>query len=224
MGGINHAPCGRYLRNSTMISRGLSSAYASLEQSNIAFEDLILAELDGGQFRRPTKVCEHLASSKTQILLAISVCELLRAQMEQENYTDLPAKKQINMSALGKRLSENGIVSEASWEAVSGIMKGGSFYDLLEVIKSRLIDLGEKTDLLATKFKQFCSREHLTLLTAVMEQNLPGNVKVEFAQLYSSWANFHQLFLASSMFSTEVWYAEKGYGSLTATPAASKVA
>ncbi|MFN3692742.1 MAG: hypothetical protein ACK4SL_01415 [Candidatus Paceibacteria bacterium] len=47
MGGKNHQPRGRYLQNSTLMSRSMSLAQIGLELANVALEDLILAELDG---------------------------------------------------------------------------------------------------------------------------------------------------------------------------------
>jgi len=45
MGGINHAPCSRYLNLSTRVSRSLSLAHAELELANVALEDVLLGEL-----------------------------------------------------------------------------------------------------------------------------------------------------------------------------------
>jgi hypothetical protein len=51
-------------------------------------------------------------------------------------------------------------------------------------------------------------------VTRTLEENRPGNIKEAFANLYCAWAKFNQDFLASSLLSTELWYAFNGYGSL----------
>ena len=101
----------------------------------------------------------------------------------------------------------------------SGQMTKGSFH---EVIIPSLLDLFSKsvqgliqlTDDLQGRVienKGSASRGELNL---VLEQNRPGNFKVEFARLYTAWGKFHRIFLASSMLSTELWYAYTLRGSL----------
>ena len=51
-------------------------------------------------------------------------------------------------------------------------------------------------------------------LNELLETNRPGNIKVEFARLYAAWGKFQQVFLASAMCSTELWYRYTGAGSL----------
>jgi len=51
-------------------------------------------------------------------------------------------------------------------------------------------------------------------LNLVLEENRSGNFKQEFARLYCAWAKFQQLFLASSMLSTDLWYRNCGVSSL----------
>ncbi len=70
------------------------------------------------------------------------------------------------------------------------------------------------TQSLITKISALNDAAQKGEVNLVLEENRPGNIKESFACLYTAWAKFQQDFLASSLLSTELWYAFNGYGSL----------
>ena len=52
-----------------------------------------------------------------------------------------------------------------------------------------------------------------------MPKPVEAKAKAEFAKLYTKWNDFRARFLASSIISTELWYAHTGKGSLAPTAA-----
>ncbi len=222
MGGKNHQPCRNYLLVSTKLSRHLSLAYAHLELSNAALENLIIDEL----------MREQTAYERGHYLilmreLYVSIAELrhahdtllrLRAQMKAENFADSPSFGHIDLDAIGAQLHRDGLVSDDAWKHVQTLMKHGGFSEVAEWFEVTLLDLIAASGVLYAKFQNLKPAILQGALSAIVEENRPGNFKIEFAVLYTQWNRFNTTFLASSLLSTELWYATTGKGSL-ASPA-----
>ncbi len=214
MGGMNHQPCGRYLANSTRVSRFMSVAKSNLELANVALEDLILAELDG-QIGDSAPIIGFLDLSKDNLESMTMAMHDLAQQMLDEGYADLPPMKTIDLTMFGREMRAAGLHrSESSWIVIAAMMQNSGFaptlrhhvestkhlVDLTDALKGRIVNAGEAVQ---------CGQ-----LSLALEENRAENFKPEFARLYTSWANFQQEFLASSMISTEVWYHFNQNGSL----------
>jgi len=213
MGGRNHQPCRIYLQNSTRLSRALSCAYRELEHANVCLEDVILAELAGAK-GQIGPIIEHLNTSEAYLAGALSNVEALRVQMQEEGYEELPSLRWVDLGQLGQKLIEEDLTEKQAWRRIQRYMKDGGFYRVLdhfEVLINNLVgythDVTDKIALLDAAAKQ-------GLVERILEENHPGNIKREFARLFTIWAMLHQDFLASSMLSTELWYAFTDKGSL----------
>ncbi len=225
MGGINHQPCRAYLLNSTRLSRAISLAHARLELGNVALEDILIGELAPGQTRQGTPSGLHSALigeidvSTAALHHAQQALADLRRQMDETSFADLPTINKIDLTAIGTDLARHGIVEPAAWKTMHGHMSSGGFYQVLDLFDA---DLGELIDLsqaLSTKFTDVASAVSDGKLTDVVEENTADNFKAEFAKLYTKWNDFRARFLASSIISTELWYAHTGKGSLAPTAA-----
>jgi len=213
MGGINHQPCGAYLRNSTRLSRQLSLAFAHLELANVALEDVIIAELDGENANLGT-VETNLARSLAELDGMSTVVSDLRCQMETNSFKDLPSLRRVDLDAVGISLAKDKRVELDKWNLVCAVMRCHGFYGMLDVFNARIVELKVLTDILlhhVSALGQFATR---VKVVSTLEQNRPGNIRPEFAALYTAWSDFHSIFLASSLVSTELWYAWNGFGSL----------
>ena len=212
MGGKNHQPCSKYLPQSTKLSRSMSLASAELELANVALENIILAELNGEQ-RSRDDLMSHLQLSLASLREAGRVVGDLRHEMKANTYKDLPPLHELDLLEVGTQMAHQGLVELSSWEKMSEIMKQGTFFANLDFFGEMMSDLERKTTNLMMTFGRIKNRK----LSEVAEENQSSNFKASFARLYTAWSSFHAHFLASSLLSTEVWYAFMDYGSLVRT-------
>ncbi len=211
MGGKNHQPCRQYLVISTEMSRALSLAHISLESANVALEDLLLTELNGGKGVTDLIIGNLLSSKKFLGDFGGYIAALI-VKMNEENYADLPPLHKLDISTLGIELSRAGLVQAAAWAKVSGIMKAGTFYAVLSTFEVDRVSLISATDDLIKKVEFLAEHAKNGTVNSVLEENFEGNIKVEFAVLYQRWNTFQNEFLASAMLSTQLWYAHTGAG------------
>lgn len=222
MGGINHQPCRHYLRESTRLSRCVSSARSHFEQGNIALEDIILLELEGKRGSlNPMR--HHLQLSQDFLQSARESLTALESRMWALDYKDLAALHVIDITSLGKDLSDGGLVDAVSWEKMSTLMKESTFFASVRHFHSMLSELSTLTDTLFASVASLGDFADEGTLNSVLEENRAGNIKAPFARLYTAWGLFQADFLASSLVSTEVWYAQNGFGTLALAREAEKV-
>jgi hypothetical protein len=213
MGGINHQPCRTYLAESTRLSRCVSSARSHFEQANIALEDVILLELDG-KSGSAGPIKHHLQLSQDHLLSTLSCLGALKAKMEEMGYRDLPELRAVDLSELGNKLVSSGMAGKQSWDKMSGIMSSQTFYGNVREFETQASALLRLTQDLLSAVSDVTDFADDGKLNEVLEENRTGNFKRQFARLYASWNKFMSDFLASSLISTEIWYAHNGFGSL----------
>lgn len=209
MGGINHQPCSQYLRWSAKLSRAISLARAELDLANVVLEDVIVAELESRRESRDN-LRSHLKNSLTSLRDASRMTSDLRHAMEENGYKDLPTLHTLDLGEIGEQLFQSGMVERQAWDEMTKSMRTGTFFANLDLFIAGIDDLHHKTLVLVVTFGRVQNRS----LSEVAEENQSSNFKNAFARLYTSWSSFHAHFLASSLLSTEVWYAFMGYGSL----------
>lgn len=214
MGGKNHQPCRNFLGNSTRMSLALSAAFIAFEQVNLGLENHLLAELDGTGISYVSDIEQAFGDSRREIVNFRSAIAALLQQMRDENYQELPSVASMNLVHLGTQLREAGIAtSERAWQDVSQMMKGPrGFYAILDTFDEKITSIDRLTTTLGEKMRSAIRSN--TPLADLLEGNGDGNFKVDFAKLYSAWTYLQQLFLASSMLSTEAWYRFTEVGSL----------
>lgn len=222
MGGKNHQPCKHYLLNSTRLSRHLSLAYGHLEFGNAALEDILIIELSAGQdprdaLERYQEIQRELSTSGAELGHAKLALAALRQQMDETGFADLPTLGKIDLGRIGQSLAESGMVSLAAWKEVHELMKGGGFYAMIARFDADIDELSTLNRALQAKFAQLGTPVATGILTDIVEENRPESFKPEFAALYAKWTEMNGLFLASSLMSTELWYAFTGKGTLAPT-------
>lgn len=214
MGGKNHAPCGKYLTNSTRMSKYMSLAFAHLEMANVALEDLILAEL-AGKRGDIDPILDQLSKSKSALVLMDESTSDLRAQMDSESFVDLPSLKTTSLVTLGNHMFERGLhTSPDDWSSIAETMKSKGFYGVLKTIENHIGSLVSQTETLEQSIAATRNLANSGTLNESLEENKSGNFKVEFFTLYATWATFQQQFLASSVISTQLWYTFNQNGML----------
>lgn len=213
MGGKNHQPCGRYLENSTKLSRSLSLAHAQLEIANAALEDVLLRELSN-QIGSLSSLEKCLRESEQFLKESLVVLDMLKKQMEAGSYADLPPTHTLDLSSIGERLAERKIVDLGSWKKMVEVLKQGTFYTVIQHFKGRIVELHNLTQKLNGECLKLTKHVELGEVNLVLEKNYDGSIKNTFGQLYTAWSSFSQEFLASSLISTEIWYRHSDYGSL----------
>lgn len=216
MGGKNHQPCRNYLEESIKLSRALSNAYIELEKANVSFEDLLLQELNN---ENTSGGIEKIVASSNQsykyLDYALDECANLRAKMVENDFVNLSTLATIDLNQLGLCLANQGIVEYEAWKTIAFKMQNGGFESTLTYIEQSIYSLKGKNYDLKKGFERLKDIVKFGDITEILEENLPENIKPQFAKLYTAWTKFNQEFLASSLISTELWYAENGYGSLT---------
>ncbi len=214
MGGINHQPCKHYLRESTALSRCVSLARSQFEQANIALEDILLLELDKKQ-GSINPIRHHLQLSQDYLHSALVCLVALKTKMHDLNYQDLPPLHTIDTDQLGQHLATQGIVDDCSWNKMARLMKNSTFFANIKEFELQVHLLLKNTSMLLVSVDQLGDFADDGTMHNILEENRQGNIKIFFAKLYTAWNLFQADFLASSILSTEVWYAHNEYGSLT---------
>lgn len=213
MGGKNHQPCKKYLPDSTEISRELSLAYAELELGNVVLEDLLLAEVNGGR-GSVDGILESLGASSEALERTVTIMHSLRERMDEFDFVDLPTLRSTDLVDLGERFVSDGLVTVEAWSVVSRAMRDNGFVTMLAFLESRVRELVALTRNLSEAVKVLRPAAATGMVTLILEENRRGNLKPAFAKLYCAWSSFNQVFLASSLLSTELWYSFTGRGSL----------
>lgn len=218
MGGQNHQPCNRpqtsYLRFSTKMSRDLSIARTHMETANVHLEGVLLGELEENRGGALWKILDQLTMSNNSLKEMQDTIMLLREDMDANAFEDLSTLHSANLEEIGIEFSSAGIVEDDAWNSVVDIMCEHGFYGVLDFFDQEISSLRQKTEELNSAIRNADSAARAGQLNLVLEQNQPANFKVQFAQLYSAWHRFQQIFLASSMLSTELWYRYCDVGSL----------
>lgn len=210
---MNHQPCNRFLGRSTQMSRALSVLGISLEQTNVELEDALLSEMRGN---KPSLV-KMLASCqvmKKNSLAFLSSVDMLRKQMDELYYEDLPAVNSKALEISLANLIEAGLAEKSEIDQILKTMRTGSFYSVLDLFvqHAEFVDICISELQNQTKLCYGFSKK--TGLEKQLEENLEGNLRVTFAKLYTSWHKLHRLFLASSMVSTDAYYLSIGVETL----------
>jgi hypothetical protein len=225
MGGINHQPCRAYLPNSTALSRALTLANAHFLLSNVALEDIILNELGIGDIAEPEAIIRNLGNSRTELSKMKSSIHNLRVQMRENDFKDLATAGDTNLTKLGLQFHIYGLhVPNSDWAIAATTMAHVGFTGMLDIFDQRIDELDTLTELLTAKVGSWIQQTNVGERHVALEENEPTNFKVEFAQLFTAWASFQQIFLASSLISTELWYRDQNLGSLIGEPAFAQMA
>lgn len=223
MGGKNHQPCSGYLGNSTRLSRHFSLALANLEMANVDLEDVILVEL-GGETGSLEPMMTKLDHSLVELDNMADAARSLRTQMDAEGFQDLPSLCTVDIDAVGVSLARDKRVDLEQWSTVCDIMRHRGFYGMIDVFDERIAELKALCQCLLDQVKVLAPAAKSGDIARVLEENRVGNIRPAFAAVYSAWTDFHALFLASSLVSTELWYAWNGRGSLSVDAAAARAA
>lgn len=219
MGGKNHQPCGAYLQNSTRMSMSMSLAFMALERGNVFLEKMILTELDG-KTGDVENITQALDESVQNLIAMRDDIKVLRAQMDSMDYTDLPTLSTMNLTLLGKSLAADATHQDyAAWTRASEVYERGGFSEMLMEFDSYIDQIEQDTKMLAEQISALQSKAETGEMHMVLEGNQEGNFRPTFARLYTTWALFQQIFLASSLISTESWYQFNNYGSLSSSSA-----
>jgi len=198
-----------------MLSRALSSAFVQMELANVSLEDLIISEITNTPTSKSTRlIVERLSESLHEIRNAQRSVVALGQSMTEKSFTDLPTLASVDLPEIGRRLTLEGMVSAEAWAEVSSIMRTVGFRGMLVQFGDMIAQIHAQTTDLITCIEAVENHAREGTMTLVLEENKVGNFKVEFAQLYHSWTRLQQLFLASSMRSTELWYRFNRFGSL----------
>lgn len=215
MGGINHQPCGEYLVKSTELSRALSLANARLNLGNVALEDLLLVELKGSP-GTIDEIIVNLDGSLQALASAQQAVTGLRQQMDEIGYIDLPPLTTLDWEMIGESMIRQGQSDHQAWNVALKTIRTGGFYRMVDLFEARISQLISETSILRDQIKALETVARDGKVNLVLEENRNGNIRPQFACLYTSWTSFSQVFLASSLISTEIWYAFNRNGSLVA--------
>jgi hypothetical protein len=218
MGGKNHQPCSKYLYNSTMLSLAMSQAGIAIETANVHLEQTLLAEMPGG----PAKITEigqvnfpdAIATTIEKMTTIGDRIGMLRAQMKELYYEDLPTITSDTLDDFGAKLASNGMVNQAAYQLILETHREGKFYAVLDLFDTKLKIALAAANTLAAKATVAMEAANSGRLTAELEENGDGNVRPQFAALYTAWGDFNDVFLASALLSTEAFYLAEGHGSL----------
>ena len=208
---MNHQPCNRYLDLSTKLSRLVSLTTIHIETANVHLEDILLVELSGSQ-SGIEPIISSLSQVEQDIQEAMNISAAMRQHMDDLGYEDLSSLHSLDAERVGENLASAGLVEKDAWDKMSNLMKNGTFYANIrnfDASFARTVELVNEVKEVFLKLRHRAGDIH-----CIAEKNQDGNFKVSFARLLTHWTRFHAEFLASSLVSTEVYYASFGAGSL----------
>jgi hypothetical protein len=214
MGGKNHQPCNRFFSNSTQLSLAHSLVGIQLEKTNVRLEYELLAEMEGKK-ANISNILVGVAAFKHALSSLTDKVEILRLQMKAEHYVDLPTINSPMLDIAGRKMADRGMISWPAFVNALAIYRKGSFYSMLDLFDGHVSHLEELADKLAAKMEKCSDACSFGKFQDELEENGDGNLRPEFAKLYTAWNQFNELFLASSLVSTEAFYMTEGVGSLT---------
>ncbi len=215
MGGKNHQPCRKYIRESIMLSKATSDILAKLEIANSLLEDVLLAELNGENKSRYMKdILKYLIESKNKTEEALKYINCILVKMDKLKFQDSEMLNEI--LALKDAFIELEIIPRrefSAWEITASILEKEGFkgifiyfHKLLEKIKENLQELIE----LFVKGQEYTEKGNL--LEAIETNELP--IRQSFVKVYLAYLDFSAIFTCSSIISTEVYLRTNGYPSL----------
>lgn len=208
MGGKNHQPCRPHLLHSTKMSRSMSRAFIALEQANVSLEDVIIGELEEMSGRGTINPVTHSLEWSIEYLEQMEEnIAMLRKSMDKIRFSDLPSLRTMDLGQRGHEFVREGIVQEQSWITIVHIMRADGFYGVLEFFELHIQELKKYTRILLAEVRELHDAAAKKEVNLILEFNKPGNIKVAFFRLYTRWTQFQMDFLASSVLSTELWYA-----------------
>ncbi|HEY9583910.1 MAG TPA: hypothetical protein VJI66_03050 [Candidatus Paceibacterota bacterium] len=159
-------------------------------------------------------VQHYLLASGDYVRQALADITALANQMNVLGYTDLPEINDPRVSYEGGELSDRGIVLCRSWVKMYDLWREKTFYGVLDYFTTALLEIERDTMTLAKKISGLQDHAEDGKIHTILESNMDGNFKVEFAKLYTSWNTFLSDFMASSLISTTIWYLNETVGTL----------
>lgn len=214
MGGKNHQPCGGYIRQSTIASRFHSLVGIAIESVNINLEDAIIADMNREHDQSNAYIdntIKNLEATLEQLDgLRDAIIDLMD-EMDVNGYQDLPPIHSLDWDAIGRDFADRKMVAGDAWNHVGFILGSGGFKALFTAYAQDVANIKQSVTELLRLFENRPNEN----ITIILEENRDGNMRPMFAQVYQSWNAFSQRFLASSLISSEIWYAFNGYGSMT---------
>lgn len=212
MGGMNHQPCRDYRREATCLSRCLSLARSSFEMGNVALEDLILLELDGSK-GSIEQIVSHLLAARDNLASMGEAIIDLRTKMAALDFRELKGFADAEFH----QLASAGMIETGSLIRMLAIRRHSGFEgNLTELERQRsqvLVNIADLIDAITETTELGVVADGQ--VDEMLEENWRGNFKPQFAVAYQTFNAFQQDFLASAMISTEAFYVQEGYGSLT---------
>jgi len=211
MGGKNHQPHRSYLLNSTGMSRAMNLAFAHVELADGALEDVISTELNGIK-GNSKPIISQLKMSLSHLKDTAESLSGLCQQMLHESFHVLPSLEKTNLANLGRFAEDKGIhPSSSDWAIAAETMHKQGFWGMISIFEKKIEEIDIMTQALIGKVSK-CSQP--TDSSGMLEENSNLDFKWEFAKLNTAWTSFQQVFLASSLISTELWCRSNGFGSL----------
>lgn len=217
MGGQNHQPCNRYLVESTELSRQLSIGRVELEEANICIESILLDELreDSLDEAQMPMVLAHLGRSENALSNMSDLLDRIEQKLSENGGWEPPAVHEVDWDAVGRELEVEGAIDELAWKTMTQERMSLGFPGVIRRFRYEITNLRKLTGKLTSAIEGLEDAVRNRLFESAIEENSAGDFKMNFARLYSSWAKFQQLFLASALLSTESWYAWTKCGSMT---------
>lgn len=233
MGGINHQPCNRhgtrYLAISTMMSREFTAGRSLFEAANVELEEVILAEVNQRNGADAYLEClKKLQMSEVHLAQTLARTHELEEEMQAKGYVPLPAfalyRDPSKMAALRADLVDAGLLKAGAFDTIFTPQLTNGFYGALAVLRDAIGQVETGVKELRTDMEATIGAANAGCIADMLETNQTGNFRLRFMQAYALWGKAFDLFLASAVFSTELWYQSTNAGSLLSQPGADQKA
>ena len=220
MGGINHQPCGKYLGPSTRMSKAFSLARAHFEHSNVALEDALISEIESGigNVSALQKAITFIDNSIIELGIAVECSVELEQKMVEYGYKPWPSfalfQTEEKMIALGQDLATAGLLQMDSFKPIALPQLEQGFWATLHLLRDQFVALKEMESDLRDKILPALKVAAAGRLANELEDNGELSFRGSFMRAYAKWNKSHDMFLASAVLSTELWFRSISKGSL----------
>lgn len=190
----------------------MSLTSMALESFNVKLEDMILVNLVNESVS-PRILSIEVRHVMDSVVRAEQSIDMLLMQMDELYYVDLPATDDFQLDEFGDKVIPRLMVGTEAYKEIATHYKAGGFRSALNHLRVKHSQFGFAVADMATKVQELADTD-VDDIAVEFESNDTGNIRPQFAVMYTTWSQFHQMFLASSLISTEIFYIQEGVDSL----------
>ncbi len=207
MGGINHQPCSNFLPDSTEVSKALSQLQIAFWQSNLEFENAILANLHGHNATVAPSI-QHIETALKCADDADNALGELITKLALLDFQELPETTRV-LEIISDELREEAAItfSAEMTDNLNKILMTNGFRDLFKHYQARLRSIRANLDLVRIDFETLAQSSRLV---QDCEEN-STDIRINFTRTTMLLNNLVTEWSYSAIASATMWNLNQGH-------------